>query len=431
MAVLAQLNEEAVINRLTTLPQELQEAVDDPTLKTAVDDVARDYGFDEKETSVLEAEMTICLLGFVHTDDLADELKEITDMEDATEIAGELKTILAPYQPTLDKIFQAPVPVSKAQTPSPLPTTAAGPMLDLSRPAPVAAPQSAPAPAPLPSTSKTPAAAPAPASQPAAPAAPAMPRPFMLQKETSATPAVSSSNFKLNLRAQMFAPAPAAAAPSAPPPRPAQLELGKEIKKEAVKSFTTAGAPDASRIVHYTGFKSSLGIPAAPMPAAAPAAPGAPKPNPAVPLAAQQISGFSLGKSMSPGSNPVSLVKPGAPAPINNAGGSKVFAAVPAAGFTPSSTATPQTAQVSQPVKLTPLGGSGTAKPTSPAVPVAGPVAPPATGFIRNAPGVAPLPREEKPAILPAKPAGAVPAVPSTASAAVPRVVNFSAEDNK
>ncbi len=332
--ILSTLSEEQIGARYAVLPANLIDVLNAQSTKAAVDAIGREFGLGENQTVVLEIMVSLVFMGLLHPDMFAVELEETFGLDEAKAKDISLKLnadVFALYRADIEKVYM-PAPET-----GPAPAAAGGATLDLSKaPAPLpvlgATPAPAAAPHPLEMKMTAPGAvpAPAPAVSPAASAPAAAPKPFILQKETAATQAAVSPGFRLNLNTKMFGGG--ASAPAAPPlPRPAELELGQQqIKKEAPKMV--AGAAPQPKVVHYTDFKSSLGIPGAlprvapPVPAPVPAVPAAPAakiPAP-VPLSAPASGAIDLRPAGAAPGRPAPASVPLASAPsslIKNAPG--------------------------------------------------------------------------------------------------------------
>lgn len=125
---------------------------------------------------------------------------------------------------------------------------------------------------------------------PTGPIAPtATPAPFMMHQESSATPLVTSSDFKLNIPKDMFRSTPTRPVEIPRPPKAAELEIGKAPlppKPPGNVSFRTTPAT-GSRVVHYTDLRTATPSFGPAQPATPPVTP--PVPKPPAPIAATPI----------------------------------------------------------------------------------------------------------------------------------------------
>ncbi len=313
-----QLTQARIAERMLSLPMGLQFVLDDAETKLLVDNIAQESGIKSDGVSILETLVSLVFMGFLNTEKVYDELVELgVEKPLADTITKRLQTeIFADFDSLLKQVYApveaAPTPAPAAAAPAampmpaPLPQTAAPkvPPAPFGGAAPISAPGGARPPAaapikPLPQANGMPQPAPAPV-------------PFMLRKETTAVPAAPT--FKLSVDPSIFGGKPGGK-PSMPiPPRPAQLELGKEAAQTGPKPSPGVNVPPppTMRPIHYAGPLSSIGISAAPKRPMAPiAAPGTPKPpevHPASPAPAASPA--------TPPGVPVARPKPAAPAAL-------------------------------------------------------------------------------------------------------------------
>jgi hypothetical protein len=305
-----------LFDRWDTLPDDLREAIFSEVNSDFLWKTCEAEHIPNGKISDVAKVMGYVLMGFLHPEDIAQELKEglSLDMQTANSIEAALnKRIFAPLRPDIDKVY---APISKLESPS---ATVASPKIiqDVSvappKPAqslpavgwsqmkpPAAAASTPPRPAVLP---PTPISAPI-ASTPKP--APAEPAPMILHEDTTFKAVQKNADFTLSRPgggAEMHmgsgsgAPAPA---------RPAVLEFGgAPAKPPATQSQSGA--------VHYTDFKSPL--------SANPTANAGPRNvtqiTPAAPAAPAQIPAV-IPKPPSPPQPPQAQTPAPAPAPQQN-----------------------------------------------------------------------------------------------------------------
>lgn len=278
------ITQQQAIARWNKTPEPIREALGSPENADLVIAISKREGLVPAASQMLSQLSGAVLLGFVHADDFGKELEDSLALAHpvAERIAREIdEKVFRPFRADLAKLYMPPVPA--AATPPQAPLGGGRPSVSAPAPLPVAGgqpPKAGIAPKPVAVAKDVPKAAPVPQGTPAGPAAKAVPSPFILQKESESEPVVASSGFHLQIDPSLFKASAMKdpAKPPAPPPKPAQLEIGKITGAAGPASFKTA--PPAPRIIHYSEMKSAP----AGIPAAAPAAPIAPK-STAVPVA--------------------------------------------------------------------------------------------------------------------------------------------------
>jgi len=291
------IDQDRAIDRWDTLPDEIRVAMAADETDDTVDAIAKSRGVPENKIPALARVTGYVFMGFIHSDDAAQELQEALGVPStvANGIATDLKQkLFSKYQDQLDAIYTpqgalprvidlgaVPSPVAPAPLPNAPVTTA--PLVNV-------LPKNTPPTVPLSSTTVAPA-------------------PFMIHQESAAAPlAGGATDFKLNIPADIFKVDQVRKTPSTPvPPKPVQLEIGSAPlpPKPTNTSFQTK-APE-SRVVHYTDLRTMIAPGVAPAPMATPAAPSTPI-KPPIPSSAAPLP-------PRPVAAPVNLVPP-SPVPV-------------------------------------------------------------------------------------------------------------------
>lgn len=302
MALLDILTPEAIAERFFTLPEELQNALEDKDNQRTIQMACVLNGVgDPEELKNVEAIVAAVFLGFTHMDDLKETLAENLSLDPQTsgKMADEFRNkVLEPFRKSIEKIY-APIggpkkapdvvpPMAVKMPPSvPVPTPALSPTSATTpppmplRPAPANLPLGAPPPAPIQTPGKTAeepkgwqatkltVPVPVAGTPPMAGPAPA-PAPFMMHEESSASPLATGPEFRLNISKDIFKSATVKPIDIPRPPKAAQLEIGRAPlppRPQGSVSFRTTPVAQ-SRVVHYTDLRTSL----SPGPAVPPAA---------------------------------------------------------------------------------------------------------------------------------------------------------------
>jgi hypothetical protein len=310
--------QDQALQRWDTLSDNLREALCLEANTDFISTTCANEHIPEDKVSIVSRVSGYVLMGFLHPEDVAQELKNRLglDTQTANLIEDALnKRIFVPLRADIDKVY---APISKLETaptgapkpkviqdvnvaqPKPAPTLPAVGWSQMKPPPPSVGPTPA-RPAPTVSLSgirpPTPVAATAPRTT--APAAPAEPPPVMLHEDTSFKAAQKNMDFTFP-RPGGGSEVRMGATPTTPaPPRPAVLEFGSVAKP----TVAPATGPSSSGATHYSDFRPSLSttpmasagprniaqmIPAAPAPTSVPtptrgAVPSVPVPKPPVP----------------------------------------------------------------------------------------------------------------------------------------------------
>jgi hypothetical protein len=281
--ILATLTEEQIVRQIIAVSPVLQAALDDAAIKEVIDTIGTQAGISKELLPLLEMLVSLVFTGLLRPNLMAGEIEEMFKLTTPAAMA-----MVARIQLEVLNVFKAELDALYSL--KPIPSTATSSSTLNLKPTP-----SRPAPLPqgntvvIPKTtqgSEVPAAIP---NIPSGPISNSVPKPFILQKETSAEAIVKNSKFKLDLDPKLFdhaATMPSAVTVPAPPRvRPAELELGKAGEKKEIPSTPKVSVAPVARVIHYTDVQSSLGV--APAPAIKPVSPtpimAAPAVNPVKP----------------------------------------------------------------------------------------------------------------------------------------------------
>jgi hypothetical protein len=271
------ITKQQALMRWDTLPDSLREALYSEPNSDFIWSTCRGENVPEQKIYDVARIAGYVLLGFLHPEDVGQELmgaiaidaKTAKDIQDAL-----IDRIFSPLRADIDKAY---APLSKSEVVSVATATAPKIIQDVSF--------VPPKPAPLPNVgwSKMSPSAIASVPMPAAPRAAAEPAPMILHEDTSFKAAEKNASFTLARPSSgadvHINQAPAASAPA----RPAVLEFGG-IKPPAAAVNKTPTAP-AANVIRYadTGPRSVSQItppaPAVPQPPAPPKSPAAPSNN--------------------------------------------------------------------------------------------------------------------------------------------------------
>lgn len=284
------ISQDQVLDRWGTLPDVLREAIVSEANSDFIWGTCADEHIPEERTGEVARVAGYVLLGFIHPEDVARELKVRIgiDSQTAASIEDALnKRIFTPIRGDIDKIYS---PLSKLEV-SPLVTgpkilQGVGVTQAISKPTTMSdigwSKMVAPIPTPIPK-SPTP---PAPQSVSPALSTPAEPSPVILHQDTTFKASEKNTGFTLS-RSGVGAEVHLGQGTAVPPPpaRPAVLEFGGASSAPTNKPPT----PPAPGAIHYTEFASgprnvsqvapaSPSVPTPPTPPAPPAPGGIPQP---------------------------------------------------------------------------------------------------------------------------------------------------------
>ncbi len=290
------ISQDQALQRWDSLPLILREALYSDTNSEFFWNTCEGQHVPEEKIAPISKLAGYVLLGFLHPDDLAREIREETGLPaQVADVIQEslLQRVFAPLKNDLEKIYQPSSLLAAA------PSMTQTSNQDTGIPLPPLTPTMPPAP-PLssPGWSKMPAEAPAsgefdrlknvravgvPGQPPAA-----GPAPMIIHQDAGATPLQKTPDFHLERPGANIAGVTLGGQKPAAPSRPAVLEFGGSgtipskmppaPKPSGTSGFTTGASLQTPRVVHYTEFKPAAGRSVTEITDATPPSPPTPPP---------------------------------------------------------------------------------------------------------------------------------------------------------